>query len=94
MRLIWTRSTRKHMSWLSRMKNAKAKEDVVDTKESLVADAEFLMRLKEKCTMTDNPSDECHSACSKRVGRFATASITRAVGSFRPAEIQLICIQA
>merc|ERR1719453_2029333 len=39
-------------------KNAKAKEDVVDTKESLAADEEFLMMLKEKCSMTDNEWEE------------------------------------
>merc|ERR1712072_74072 len=39
-------------------KNAKAKEDVVDTKESLSADEEFLMMLKEKCSMTDNEWEE------------------------------------
>merc|ERR1719168_258982 len=35
-------------------KNAQAKEDVVDTKKSLAADEEFLMMLKEKCSMTDS----------------------------------------
>ena len=94
MRLIWTRSTRTRMMWLSTMKNTKANDAVVDTKESLVADEDCLMMLKEKCRMSDNQSDEGHSACSKHVGRFATASITRAVGCVRPAEIQLICIQA
>merc|ERR1712072_1545230 len=39
-------------------KNAKAKEDIVDTKESLAADEEFLMMLKEKCSMTDNEWEE------------------------------------
>merc|ERR1719366_3101 len=34
-------------------KNAQAKEDVEDTKKSLSADEEFLMMLKEKCSMTD-----------------------------------------
>merc|ERR1719355_13006 len=53
-------------------KNAKAKEDVVDTKESLAADEEFLMMLKEKCSMTDNEWEERQKtrsleieACSK-----------------------------
>ena len=67
------------------MKNTKANFDVVDTSESLVADEDGLMRLKEKCTVTDNQSDECHSAGSKHVGRFVTASITGEVGRFRPA---------
>merc|ERR1711904_127606 len=35
-------------------KNAQAKEDVVDTKKSLSADEQFLMMLKEKCSMTDS----------------------------------------
>merc|ERR1712113_96679 len=34
-------------------KNAQAKEDIEDTKKSLSADEEFLMMLKEKCSMTD-----------------------------------------
>merc|ERR1712079_56180 len=33
-------------------KNAQAKEDIEDTKKSLSADEEFLMMLKEKCSMT------------------------------------------
>merc|ERR1712066_1196408 len=35
-------------------KNAQAKEDVEDTKKSLSADEQFLMMLKEKCSMTDS----------------------------------------
>jgi len=35
-------------------KNAQAKQDIVDTKASLSADEEFLMMLKEKCSMTDS----------------------------------------
>jgi len=34
-------------------KNAQAKEDIEDTKNSLSADEQFLMMLKEKCTITD-----------------------------------------
>merc|ERR1719442_360102 len=34
-------------------KNAQAKEDIEDTKKSLSADEQFLMMLKEKCSMTD-----------------------------------------
>merc|ERR1712072_720031 len=34
-------------------KNAQAKEDVEDTKKTLSADEEFLMMLKDKCSMTD-----------------------------------------
>merc|ERR1719221_1681583 len=37
---------------------AHAKEDIVDTKESLSADEQFLMMLKEKCSMTDAEWEE------------------------------------
>merc|ERR1712072_1602665 len=53
-------------------KNAQAKEDVEDTKKSLAADEEFLMMLKEKCSMTDGEWEERQKtrqlemeACSK-----------------------------
>jgi len=39
-------------------KNAQAKEDVQDTRKSLAADEEFLMMLKEKCSMTDSEWEE------------------------------------
>merc|ERR1711879_543007 len=39
-------------------KNAQAKEDVEDTKASLSADEQFLMMLKEKCSMTDKEWEE------------------------------------
>jgi hypothetical protein len=39
-------------------KNAQAKEDIADTKKSLAADEEFLMMLKEKCSMTDAEWEE------------------------------------
>merc|ERR1711934_1246273 len=39
-------------------KNAQAKEDIEDTKKSLSADEEFLMMLKEKCSMTDKEGEE------------------------------------
>merc|ERR1711876_89801 len=35
-----------------------AKEDIEDTKKSLSADEEFLMMLKEKCSMTDKEWEE------------------------------------
>merc|ERR1712118_314380 len=35
-----------------------AKEDVADTKKSLSADEQFLMMLKEKCSMTDSEWEE------------------------------------
>merc|ERR1719400_102165 len=34
-------------------KNAQSKEDLEDTRASLSADEQFLMMLKEKCSMTD-----------------------------------------
>ena len=53
-------------------KNAQAKEDIADTKKSLGADEEFLMMLKEKCSMTDGEWEERQKtrqlemeACSK-----------------------------
>merc|ERR1719498_1005776 len=39
-------------------KNAQAKEDVEHTKKSLSADEQFLMMLKEKCSMTDAEWEE------------------------------------
>merc|ERR1719373_1321380 len=39
-------------------KNAQAKTDVEDTKASLSADEQFLMMLKEKCSMTDKEWEE------------------------------------
>merc|ERR1712037_230818 len=39
-------------------KNAQAKEDIEDTKKYLSADEEFLMMLKEKCSMTDKEWEE------------------------------------
>jgi chromosome segregation ATPase len=53
-------------------KNAQAKEDIEDTKASLSADEQFLMMLKEKCSMTDSEWEERQKtrqlemeACSK-----------------------------
>jgi len=39
-------------------KNAQSKQDIVDTKSSLGADEQFLMMLKEKCSMTDSEWEE------------------------------------
>merc|ERR1719328_777676 len=39
-------------------KNAQAKEDLEDTRASLSADEQFLMMLKEKCSMTDKEWEE------------------------------------
>jgi len=53
-------------------KNAQAKQDIEDTKGSLSADEQFLMMLKEKCSMTDSEWEERQKtrqqemeACSK-----------------------------
>jgi len=40
------------------LKNAQAKQDIEDTKNSLSADEQFLMMLKEKCAMTDKEWEE------------------------------------
>merc|ERR1719258_596910 len=68
-----SRSIRRRKSWPTLMKkNAQAKEDVADTKKSLSADEQFLMMLKEKCSMTDSEWEERQKtrqlemeACSK-----------------------------
>merc|ERR1711896_124285 len=39
-------------------KNAQSKEDIEDTKKTLSSDEEFLMMLKEKCSMTDGEWEE------------------------------------
>merc|ERR1712176_393264 len=53
-------------------KLAQAKEDIEDTRNTLSADEEFLMMLKEKCSMTDGEWEERQKtrqlemeACSK-----------------------------
>jgi len=43
-------------------KNARAKEDLEDTRSSLSADEEFLSKLKEKCAMTDKEWEERQKA--------------------------------
>merc|ERR1719214_525684 len=39
-------------------KNAQSKQDIEDTKASLSADEQFLLMLKEKCSMTDSEWEE------------------------------------
>merc|ERR1712066_1154882 len=39
-------------------RNAQAKEDIEDTRNSLSADEQFLMMLKQKCQMTDKEWEE------------------------------------
>jgi len=77
-------------------KNAQAKQDVIDTKASLSADEEFLMMLKEKCSMTDSEWEKRSKtralemeACSKALA-FLTSDdahdlFTR---TFNPAFVQ------
>merc|ERR1711934_890009 len=62
-------------------KNAQAKEDVADTKKSLSADEQFLMMLKEKCSMTDSEWEERQKtrqlemeACSKALAVLSSDS--------------------
>merc|ERR1719453_2196381 len=62
-------------------KNAQAKEDVEDTKKSLSADEQFLMMLKEKCSMTDSEWEERQKtrqlemeACSKALAVLSSDS--------------------
>merc|ERR1719359_2071170 len=77
-------------------KNAQAKEDIKDTRESLAADEEFLAMLKEKCQMTDQEWEERQKtrqqemeACSKALavlsGDDAHDLFTR---TFNPALVQ------
>merc|ERR1719272_1644695 len=60
-------------------KNANSKEDLEDTKKNLAADEEFLMMLKEKCSMTDGEWEERQKtrqlemeACSKALAVLAS----------------------
>jgi hypothetical protein len=48
-------------------KNAQAKEDIEDTKKSLSADEEFLMMLKEKCSVTDKEWEARQKARSTEI---------------------------
>merc|ERR1712232_1301850 len=77
-------------------KLAQAKEDIEDTRNSLAADEQFLMMLKEKCQMTDKEWEERQKtrqlemeACSKALavlsGDDAHDLFTR---TFNPALVQ------
>merc|ERR1719190_175427 len=77
-------------------KNAQSKQDVTDTKASLSADEQFLMMLKEKCSMTDKEWEERSKtrqlemeACSKALAVLSSDDahdlFTR---TFNPALIQ------
>merc|ERR1712151_683152 len=77
-------------------KLAQAKEDLEDTRNTLSADEEFLMMLKEKCSMTDGEWEERQKtrqlemeACSKALAVLSSDEahdlFTR---TFNPALIQ------
>jgi len=78
-------------------KNAQAKEDIEDTKNTLSADEQFLMMLKEKCQMTDKEWEERQKtrqlemeACSKALAVLSSDDahdlFTR---TFNPAFVQI-----
>merc|ERR1712188_358409 len=48
-------------------KNAQAKEDLEDTKNTLSADEQFLMMLKEKCSVTDKEWEARQKARSTEI---------------------------
>jgi len=54
-------------------KLAKAKEDVEDTKASLAADEEFLLKLKEKCSMMDSEWEERRKTRQAEMGAVSKA---------------------
>ena len=63
-------------------KNAQAKEDAADTKKSLSADEQFLMMLKDKCSMTDSEWEERQKtrqlemeACSKALAVLSSDDV-------------------
>merc|ERR1711972_1235057 len=54
-------------------KLAQSKEDVTDTKNSLSADEQFLMMLKEKCQMTDKEWEERQKARQEEMSAVSKA---------------------
>jgi len=54
-------------------KNAQAKEDIEDTRNSLSADERFLMDLKEKCQMTDQEWEERQKTRQEEISAVAEA---------------------
>jgi len=54
-------------------KNAQAKEDLEDTRNTLSADEEFLMMLKEKCSVTDEEWEERQKARQTEMGACSKA---------------------
>merc|ERR1712100_971912 len=78
-------------------KNAQAKEDIEDTKKTLSADEEFLMMLKEKCSMTDGEWEERQKtrqlemeACSKALAVLSSDDAHDLfTKTFNPALVQM-----
>merc|ERR1719267_168327 len=78
-------------------KNANAKEDLEDTKNSLSADEEFLMMLKEKCSTTDAEWEERQKtrqlemeACSKALAVLSSDDAHDLfTKTFNPAFVQM-----
>merc|ERR1719281_520946 len=54
-------------------KNAQAKEDIEDTRNSLSADERFLMDLKEKCQMTDQEWEERQKTRQEEISAVSEA---------------------
>jgi len=54
-------------------KNAQAKEDLEDTRNTLSADEEFLIMLKEKCSVTDEEWEERQKARQTEMGACSKA---------------------
>merc|ERR1719240_1022906 len=54
-------------------KNAQAKEDIEDTRNSLTADERFLMDLKEKCQMTDQEWEERQKTRQEEISAVSEA---------------------
>jgi len=57
----------------SEMKHAQASEDIEDTRNSLGADEQFLMMLKEKCSMTDKEWQERQKARQEEMSAVSKA---------------------
>merc|ERR1712066_948338 len=55
------------------LKNAQAKEDIEDTRNSLSADEQFLMMLKEKCAQTDAEWEERQKTRQQEIQAVAKA---------------------
>jgi len=78
-------------------KNAQAKEDLEDTRNTLSADEEFLMMLKEKCSVTDEEWEERQKtrqtemqACSKALAVLSSDDAHDLFkGTFNPEFLQV-----